>query len=202
MHLKQFRTLAGAGAAQRTRNRTSVKAAAAAGTAVNPIGVHALVFSGDWSEAGCRKAAAGAAAAGEQGIFLYDKGAEPHRLASHTTAEGAGTPRASSHRWNYLPSKELSSKVQGVYDAVCMPAACNSFGRMYDGCFHCQTHFATQRLTVHSRPLPFTPLPPAKATTWLRSHQMQPAHPPLMVLSSCQSHHVRCVEFVQLRPGK
>jgi D-psicose/D-tagatose/L-ribulose 3-epimerase len=42
-----------------------VKAAAANKSFSNPIGAHALVFSGDWSEAGARKAAAGAAAAGE-----------------------------------------------------------------------------------------------------------------------------------------
>jgi hypothetical protein len=31
----------------------------------NLLGAHALVFAGDWSEAGATKAAAGAAAAGE-----------------------------------------------------------------------------------------------------------------------------------------
>lgn len=43
------------------RSATRVRAAAAAS---NPTGVHALVFAGDWSEAGARAAAEGAAAAG------------------------------------------------------------------------------------------------------------------------------------------
>lgn len=38
-------------------------AAAAAAASSNPVGVHALVFAGDWTEAGARAAAAGAAAA-------------------------------------------------------------------------------------------------------------------------------------------
>jgi hypothetical protein len=44
----------------RQRKRTAVKAAAAAAYA-NPIGVHALVFAGDWSEASVVAAASGAA---------------------------------------------------------------------------------------------------------------------------------------------
>lgn len=44
--------------------RSAVRVAAAAAATSNPVGVHALVFSGDWSEAGARAAAAGAAAAG------------------------------------------------------------------------------------------------------------------------------------------
>jgi hypothetical protein len=53
-------------------NARCVRVAATRSRENNLLGAHALVFAGDWSEAGATKAAAGAAAAGEGVWKLLD----------------------------------------------------------------------------------------------------------------------------------